>query len=71
MAEIKSTLEKVMERAASMGHATKDEMQAEELVKDGMRMAADYLKGQPLDFSSVLETSTGGDHVIKGIVQVF
>ena len=41
MAEIKSTLEKVLERAAAMGRASKEEIQADEEVKNGMRMAAD------------------------------
>ena len=71
MAEIKSTLEKVLERAASMGHATQDEIQAEEKVKDGMRMAADYLQGKPVDFSSVLEETSDVELVKKGIVQAF
>ncbi len=51
MAEIKSTLEKVLERAAAMGHATREEITAEERVKDGMRMGADYLRGKEVDFS--------------------
>ena len=71
MAEIKSTLEKVLERAASMGHATQEEMQAEERVKDGMRMAADYLQGKAVDFSSTLDAPGATEHVKKGIVQVF
>ena len=36
MAEIKSTLEKVLERAALMGRATQEEIATEERVKDGM-----------------------------------
>jgi hypothetical protein len=69
MAEIKSTLEKVLERAASMGHATQDEMQTEEKVKDGMRMAADFLQGKSVDFSNVLEVTNDVEPVKKGIVQ--
>jgi hypothetical protein len=71
MAEIKSTLEKVLERAASMGRASQDEMQAEEQVKDGMRMAADYLQGKEVDFSGVLEAKGVSVLVKKGLVQVF
>ena len=71
MAEIKSTLEKALERAASMGHATQEEMQAEEQVKGGMRMAADYLQGKTVDFSSVLEAPNAADAVKKGIVLAF
>jgi len=71
MAEIKSTLEKVMERAASMGHASQDEIATEERVKDGMRMAADYLRGEDVDFSDALE-QTGSSVLIKrGLVQAF
>ncbi len=71
MAEIKSTLEKVMERAASMGSADRKEMQAEERVKEGMRMAADYLQGKEVDFSGILEAADDAALVKKGVVQVF
>ena len=71
MAEIKSTLEKVLERAASMGRASQEEMQAEEQVKDGMRMAADYLQGKEVDFVRCLEATGGSALVKKGLVQVF
>jgi len=69
MAEIKSTLEKVLERAATMGHATREEMTAEERVKDGMRMGADYLRGKEIDFSDTLESTTGSALVKRGLVQ--
>jgi len=71
MAEIKSTLEKVMERAASMGSASQEEIQAEERIKDGMRMAADYLQGKEVDFSGVLEATGVSALFKKGVVQVF
>lgn len=71
MAEIKSTLEKVLERAATMGRASQEEMQAEERAKDGMRMAADYLEGKEVDFSGVLEATGVSALVKKGVVQVF
>jgi hypothetical protein len=71
MAEIKSTLEKVMERVASMGHANQEEIQAEEREKEGMRMAADYLQGREVDFSGVLEGTGGSALVKKGVVQIF
>jgi hypothetical protein len=71
MAEIKSTLEKVMERAASMGRASQEEIQAEEREKEGMRMAADYLQGREVDFSGVLEGTGGSALVKKGVVQIF
>ena len=71
MAEIKSTLEKVLERAASMGRATQEEMASEERVKDGMRMAADYLSGKEVDFSGALEQTTSSVLVKRGLVQAF
>ena len=70
MAEIKSTLEKVMERAASMGHATKEEMTSDEKIKDGMRMGADYLKGMEVDFSDALDPTESSVLVKRGLVQV-
>jgi hypothetical protein len=71
MAEIKSTLEKVMERAASMGRASQEEIQSEEKVKEGMRMAADSLQGKEVDFSGILEATGVSALVKKGLVQVF
>ena len=71
MAEIKSTLEKVLERAAAMGCANQEEIQAEERVKEGMRLAADYLLGKEVDFSGVLEAGDTSAQVKKGVVQVF
>ena len=71
MAEIKSTLEKVMERAAAMGNANKDEIAAEERVRDGMRMGGDYLKGEDVDFSSALEQTSDSVLIKRGLVQAF
>jgi hypothetical protein len=69
MAEIKSTLEKVLERAASMGHASQEEIAAEEKVKDGMRMGADYLHGKEVDFSGALEPTESAVLVKRGLVK--
>jgi hypothetical protein len=71
MAEIKSTLEKVLERAASMGSATQEELATEERVKDGMRMGADYLNGNEVDFSSALEQTSRSVLIKRGVVQAF
>ena len=71
MAEIKSTLEKVMERAASMGRATREEIATEERVTDGMRMGADYLRGEDVDFSNALEQTTSSVLIKRGLVQAF
>lgn len=43
MAEIKSTMEKVLERAAQMAAAAGDQQSGEDLEKVGMKMAADFL----------------------------
>jgi hypothetical protein len=71
MAEIKSTLEKVMERAAAMGRASQEEIQTEEKEKEGMRMAADYLQGKEVDFSGIMEATGVSALVKKGLVLVF
>jgi hypothetical protein len=71
MAEIKSTLEKVLERAASMGRASQAELQAEEQGKKGMRLAADYLQGQELNFSEVMDETQGTGRIKRALVQVF
>ena len=70
MAEIKSTLEKVMERAAAMGNANKDEIAAEERVRDGMRMGGDYLKGEEVDFSSAINSDVAKARYVNGILEV-
>uniref|UniRef100_UPI004057BCD0 DUF6657 family protein n=1 Tax=Candidatus Electrothrix sp. TaxID=2170559 RepID=UPI004057BCD0 len=46
MAEIKSTMELVMERAARMGRASNEEVQQEEIQRSGMKLAADFLDGK-------------------------
>jgi len=71
MAEIKSTLEKVLERAATMGRASQDEMQAEEQVKEGMRQAADFLQGKEVALAKTIAAAGESGHVTKGLVQVF
>lgn len=71
MAEIKSTLEKVLERASSMGRASQEEIQAEEKVREGMRMAAEYLQENEIDFSRARETTGDAALILKGVIQVF
>lgn len=46
MAEIKSTMDLVMERAARMGMATSEELQQEEAGKTGMKLTAAYLNDE-------------------------
>ena len=54
MAEIKSTLEMVMERAAKMGMATKEEIKAGETKHEGMKHAALFLREEGADLGKVL-----------------
>lgn len=70
MAEIKSTLEKVLERAAAMGQASKEELASEEKHKQGMRLAADYLQGQAADLSGSQELIEKEVLFRKGLVEV-
>ncbi len=46
MAEIKSTMELVLERAARMGKASSEEIANDEAKKTGMQLIAAYLKGK-------------------------
>ncbi len=56
MAEIKSTMEMVLERAARMAATEGPATSAEDTVKDGMRLAAGFLRGEAND---LLQTLTG------------
>jgi len=56
MAEIKSTLEKVMERVAAMGPLSGTDVDTDEIIKDGMRLGAEYLKGQGLELVNALKS---------------
>ena len=54
-----------------MGNASKEEIQAEAKVKEGMRMAAEYLQEKEIDFSVAQETANDSALVRNGMVQVF
>lgn len=73
MAEIKSTMEMVMERAAKMGAAASADLSSEEKVKDGMRLAAAYLRDEITDLAGKLAEYPEQDRkqVQKGAVQTF
>ncbi len=76
MAEIKSTLEKVMERVAAMGNASPKEVEDEELLKSGMKLAAQYLQNKlPEPEKTLYDTLSGypGNEQLqirKGVIQV-
>ena len=71
MAEIKSTLDMVMERAARIGTASKEDINHEEAVKKGMRLAACYLRGDDVHLQEELhkEPDANKRFVLKGVVQ--
>ena len=72
MAEIKSTLEKVMERVAAMGPVADQDIDADEVVKQGMRLAARYMRGETTEFQTALNDNPEANRVLfqKGIAQV-
>ncbi len=70
MAEIRSTLEMVLERAARMEAEASDVFQNEDKEKKGMRLAAAYLRGEEPELVAVLASNPAEDqvHIKKGIV---
>ena len=54
MAEIKSTMELVLERAAQMGKATSEEVEQDAAKKTGMQLAAAFLDGKEESPSKLL-----------------
>ena len=71
MAEIKSTMEMVLERAARMAEEAPEVTENEDLIKTGMKLAADYIKSGNADFVSTLDTQSPEDliSIKKGMAQ--
>ena len=71
MAEIKSTMEMVMERAARMAEAAPEVVESEDLVKSGMKIAANYIKSGDADFAANLSSHSPEEQVSikKGMAQ--
>ncbi|MEA2084100.1 MAG: hypothetical protein U9O82_07670, partial [Thermodesulfobacteriota bacterium] len=72
MAEIKSTLEKVMERLAVMdAESAGDEFDSEEKIKDGMRLGARFLRGEVTGPDQVLNdySEADGSLIRKGFTR--
>jgi hypothetical protein len=71
MAEIKSTMEMVLERAARMAEAAPEVTENEDLVKTGMKLAADYIKSGNADFTATIGSNSPEDQVSikKGMAQ--
>lgn len=63
MAEIKSTMDMVLERAAKMAAATTQDVENEDLVKTGMRLAADFLNQKETDLAQLLAAQPAQDQV--------
>ncbi len=71
MAEIKSTMDMVMERAARMAAAATPDVEDEDLTKTGMRLAADFLNGKETDLAKLLSKQPPPHQVAirKGMAQ--
>jgi len=71
MAEIKSTMDMVLERAARMAATAPAETDSEDLIKKGMRLAADYLNRKSIDLTKELAGQPAGEQeeVKKGMAQ--
>ena len=71
MAEIKSTMDMVLERAAKMAAAAAPAVENEDLIKTGMRFAADYLNKKVEDLAQLLSAQSPEDQVSirKGMAQ--
>jgi len=56
MAEIKSTMDLVMERAARIGKASSEDLQRDEAQKKGMQLTAEYLDGTLASLMDTLDS---------------
>ncbi len=72
MGEIKSTLEIALEKAEKIGRASKEELRQEELIKQGRRLAAQFLQ-EKIELSKALADISPEDRplVLKGAVDTF
>ncbi|MEN8140037.1 MAG: DUF6657 family protein [Thermodesulfobacteriota bacterium] len=73
MAEIRSTMEMVLERAARLEAEAGDALAQEEKIQDGMRLAARYLADEELDMDQALSNRESGELalILQGAVQSF
>jgi hypothetical protein len=71
MAEIKSTMDMVMERAARMAATAAPATGNENLVKNGMRLAADYINRKEIDLPRELAAQPAAEQaeVRRGMAQ--
>lgn len=69
MAEIRSTMEMVLERAAKMSEGATESGSGEDAVKKGMKLAARYLGNEDIDFLRELESAgKSKGEMLRGIV---
>jgi len=66
MAEIKSTMDLVMERAARIGKASREELQQDEARKKGMQLAVDFLEGK---VDGLFDAIADHEQAMQGIVR--
>lgn len=73
MAEIKSALEKAMERAEKIGRATEEEMKGNTYLEGGKRLAARYLQEEDMELMKILqqEPSEAQPYFLKGLEETF
>ncbi len=71
MAEIKSTMEMVLERAARMEKEAPAVTNNDDTIKKGMRLAADYLNGKITDLQETLSSQSPEEQadIRKGMAQ--
>lgn len=66
MAEIKSTMDLVMERAARIGKASREEQQQDDAQKKGIQLAVDFLEGR---IDRLFEAVAGHESAIQMAVR--
>lgn len=72
MAEIRSTMDMVMERAAKMAAEAKSDSSGDDVVHEGMRYAALYLQGDDINLTELLEKQKEQDQrpFMRGIADI-
>ncbi len=72
MAEIKSTMDLVMERAARMGKASRDDLEQDDTRKQGMKLAAEFLDSKVNNLMTALSELPDEKQMVarQGMVQV-
>jgi hypothetical protein len=71
MAEIKSTMDLVLEKLGKMDLEAAPDLEDEDVVKEGMRLAAEFLRGEREDLAAVLQVTDEARQraTMKGMVR--